>query len=97
MELLIDKKYLVRLERYTKFGYGGSYDPFAVRYVFSLPKNAGLPDGYTVYIDAQRVKRGNKTKKVILRLMRNRFTQKSLKMIALIALIEIITSSTLQR
>lgn len=56
MELLIDKKYLVRLERYTKFGYGGSYDPFAVRYVFSLPKNAGLPDGYTVYIDAQRVK-----------------------------------------
>ena len=56
MELLIDKKYLVRLERYTKFGYGGSYDPFAVRYVFSLSKNAGLPDGYTVYIDAQRVK-----------------------------------------
>lgn len=51
MELLINKKYLVRLERYTKFGKGGYYDPFAVRYVFALPKNAGLPDGYTVYID----------------------------------------------
>lgn len=55
MDLLIDKQYLVRLERYTKFGYGGSYDPFAVRYVFSLPKKAGLPDGYTVYIDAYHV------------------------------------------
>lgn len=56
MELLINKKYLVRLERYTKFGSGGYYDPFAVRYVFALPKSAGLPDGYTVYIDARRVK-----------------------------------------
>ncbi len=55
MELLIDKKYLVRLESYTKFGRGGYYDPFAVRYVFALPKSAGLPDGYTVYIDAQMV------------------------------------------
>ena len=55
MELLIDKKYLVRLERYTRFGYGGTYDPFAVRYVFALPKNAGLPDGYTVYIEARGV------------------------------------------
>lgn len=55
MELLIDKKYLVRLERYTKFGYGGYYDPFAVRYIFALPKTAGLPDGYTVSIDAQKV------------------------------------------
>ncbi|MDE6059377.1 MAG: hypothetical protein K2G44_04970 [Clostridia bacterium] len=52
MELLIDKKYLIRLECYTKFGYGGCYDPFAVRYVFALPKSAGLPAGYTVYIDA---------------------------------------------
>lgn len=55
MELLIDKKYLLRLERYTKFGYGGTYDPWAVRYVFALPENAGLPIGYTVCIDAQRV------------------------------------------
>lgn len=55
MELLIDKKYLVRLERYTKFGYGGVYDPYAVRYVFSLPERAGLPTGYTVYIDAYGV------------------------------------------
>lgn len=55
MELLIDKKYLIRLEKYTKFGYRGSYDPFAARYVFALPKNAGLPDGYTVYIDAHKV------------------------------------------
>lgn len=55
MELLIDKKYLIRLERYTKFGYGGTYDPFAVRYVFALPERAGLPNGYTVFIDAYRV------------------------------------------
>ncbi len=58
MELLIDKKYLVRLERYTWFGkhYGlRTYNPFAARYVFELPKSAGLPDGYTVYIDAERV------------------------------------------
>lgn len=55
MDLLIDKKYLVRLESYTKFGYGGSYDPWAVRYVFALPENAGLPAGYTVYIDAENV------------------------------------------
>lgn len=55
MELLIDKKFLVRLEKYTKFGYRGSHDPFAARYVFALPKNAGLPDGYTVYIDAHKV------------------------------------------
>ncbi len=55
MELLIDKKYLIRLEKYTKFGYRGSYDPFAARYVFALPKNAGLPEGYTVYIDAYGV------------------------------------------
>lgn len=55
MELLINKKYLVRLERYSKFGFGGYYNPFAARYVFALPKNAGLPDGYTVYIDAEKV------------------------------------------
>lgn len=54
MELLIDKKYLIRLERYTKF-YGSGYDPFATRYVFAPPANAGLPDGYTVYIDAEKV------------------------------------------
>lgn len=55
MELLIDKKYLVRLERYTKFGYRGHYDIWGCRYVFKLPPNAGLPDGYTVYIDAHKV------------------------------------------
>ena len=54
MELLIDKKYLIRLEGYTKF-YGSGYDPFAARYVFAPPANAGLPDGYTIYIDAQMV------------------------------------------
>ena len=59
MDLLIDKDYLIRLERFTKFGYGGVgatlYDPFAVRYVFALPQNAGLPDGYTVSINAFRI------------------------------------------
>lgn len=54
MDLLIDKKYLVRLERYTKFCYGG-VNPSAVRYVFALPENAGLPVGYTVCIDAEMV------------------------------------------
>lgn len=55
MELLIDKKYLIRLERYTKFGKRGYHEPWACRYVFKLPPNAGLPDGYTVYIDAYGV------------------------------------------
>lgn len=54
MDLLIDKDYLIRLERYTKFGSGG-INPFAARYVFALPKSAGLPDGYTVSIDAFRI------------------------------------------
>lgn len=52
MKLIIDKKYLIRVERYTKFGYGGTFNLFASRYVFRLPKSAGLPEGYTVYIDA---------------------------------------------
>ncbi len=54
MELLIDKKYLLRLEKYKKFGYGGSFE-IAARYVFSLPANAGIPEGYTVYIEAHEV------------------------------------------
>lgn len=54
MELLIDKKYLLRLEKYTKFGYGGSF-AIAARYVFSLPEQAGIPKGYTVYIEANNV------------------------------------------
>lgn len=52
MKLLIDKKYLIRCEKYAKFGYDGLYDPYAARYVFRLPESAGLPEGYTVYIDA---------------------------------------------
>lgn len=52
MELLIDKKYLVRLECYTRFCWGGVIKPYAVRYVFKLPERAGVPDGYTIYIDA---------------------------------------------
>lgn len=52
MELLIDKKYLLRLECYTRFGYGGVIQPYAVRYVFRLPEHADVPAGYTVCIDA---------------------------------------------
>lgn len=55
MDLLIDKKYLVRLERYTKFGGHGYMDPWACRYVFRLPERAGLPEGYTVYIDTHQI------------------------------------------
>lgn len=55
MNLIIPKDYLLRLEGYTKFGYNHTYDPFACRYVFKLPKTAGLPDGYTVNIDAAGV------------------------------------------
>jgi len=51
MELLIDKKYLLRLERYVQFGYKGITNNRAVRYVFKLPESAGLPEGYTIYID----------------------------------------------
>lgn len=55
MELLIDKKYLIRLENYAKFGYGGTYNGLEARYVFAPPERAGLPDGYTIYIDAEKV------------------------------------------
>lgn len=51
MDILINQKYLIRAEQYTKFGYGGSYE-YADRYVFALPEWAGLPKGYTVYITA---------------------------------------------
>ncbi len=50
MDILINKKYLIRAEQYTKFWYGGYED--TDRYVFALPEWAGLPEGYTVYINA---------------------------------------------
>lgn len=51
MEIIINKKYLLRLETYTKFSKYQSYDNYAVRYVFTLPKSAGIEEGYTIYID----------------------------------------------
>ncbi len=54
MELLIDKKYLLRLEKYTKFGWDSTFE-ISARYVFSLPEQAGIPEGYTVYIEAEEV------------------------------------------
>lgn len=55
MELIIPQEYLLRLENYTKFGYNHTYNSFACRYVFNPPKTAELPDGYTIFIEANGV------------------------------------------
>lgn len=51
MLLIIPEKYFIRWETYTKFGYGGSFTPFVVRYVFSVPESSKLPADYTIYFD----------------------------------------------
>lgn len=52
MLLTIPEKYFLRWERYTKFGYGGSY-AFVVRYVFSVPDKANTGEGYTFCFDTE--------------------------------------------
>ena len=42
--LKIHKKYLDKVERYTKFGYGGAINPYAVRMIFNLPENSEYKD-----------------------------------------------------
>ncbi len=50
MRLKIHKNYLDKVEQYTKFGAGGSYNPYAVRYVFNMPQ--GEYENYALMIDS---------------------------------------------
>lgn len=50
MELKIHKKYLLRIEHYTRYTMY-TIDKHAYRFVFNLPPKAGK-DGYTIYIEA---------------------------------------------
>lgn len=53
--LKIHKKYLADLEQYTKFGYGGKINPYAVRYIFAFPQNSEYKD-YALLVDTQDFK-----------------------------------------
>lgn len=53
--LKIHKKYLADVEQYTKFGYGGSINPYAVRYVFAFPSESEYKD-YALLIDTEDFK-----------------------------------------
>lgn len=54
MLLRIHKRYLIRWEKYTKFNAYG-FNPFAIKYVFELPKSNDRESGYTVSIDTDDV------------------------------------------
>ena len=58
MTLKIHKKYLDKIEQYTKYGYGGRYNPYAVRYVFNLPEGT-MYENYAVMIDTEDKKYNN--------------------------------------
>lgn len=49
-DLKIHKKYLLKVEQYTKFGYAGSVNPFSCRYIFLLPDDSVYKD-YAIYVD----------------------------------------------
>ena len=50
MVLKIHKKYLDKVERYTKFGAGGRINPYAVRYIFNLPEGSEY-ENYALMVD----------------------------------------------
>lgn len=50
MILKIHKKYLEKVERYTKFGAGGKFNPYAVRYIFNLPEGSEY-ENYALTVD----------------------------------------------
>ena len=49
-DLKIHKKYLDNVEQYTRFGSGGRYDRYAVRYIFNMPEDSEYKD-YAFYLD----------------------------------------------
>lgn len=53
--LKIHKKYLADVEQYTKFGYGGRINPYAVRYIFTFPKESEYTD-YALLVDTEDFK-----------------------------------------
>ena len=53
--LKIHKKYLADVEQYTKFGYGGKINPYAVRYIFSFPQDSEYKD-YALLVDTEDFK-----------------------------------------
>ena len=57
--LKIHKKYLYDVEQYTKFGYGGKINPYAVRYIFAFPQDSEYKD-YALLVDTQDFKYSDK-------------------------------------
>lgn len=55
LTLKIHKKYLADVEQYTKFGYGGKINPYAVRYIFSFPQDSEYKD-YALLVDTEDFK-----------------------------------------
>ena len=53
--LKIHKKYLADVEQYTKFGYGGRINPYAVRYIFTFPQDSEYKD-YALLVDTEDFK-----------------------------------------
>ena len=53
--LKIHKKHLADMEQYTKFGYGGKINPYAVRYVFSFPQESEYKY-YALLVDTEDFK-----------------------------------------
>ena len=53
--LKIHKKHLADVEQYTKFGYGGRINPYAVRYIFTFPKDSEYAD-YALLVDTEDFK-----------------------------------------
>ena len=49
-DLKIHEKYLDNVEQYTRFGSGGRYDRYAVRYIFNMPEDSEYKD-YAFYLD----------------------------------------------
>lgn len=53
--LKIHKKHLADVEQYTKFGYGGRINPYAVRYIFAFPTESEYKD-YALLVDTEDFK-----------------------------------------
>ena len=53
--LKIHKKHLADVEQYTKFGYGGKINPYAIRYIFAFPQNSEYKD-YALLVDTEDFK-----------------------------------------
>ena len=58
--LKIHKQHLAAVEQYTKFGYGGKINPYAVRYIFSFPQDSEYKD-YALLVDTEDFKYEDRT------------------------------------